>query len=91
MAKDIALETYACGPMDRDFALATNAINPMFSDSILHSMPTIQCLETLITTTTSASDLVDSDSSSRLVLTIQCSETPLRRQVLVVWLQKTPH
>ena len=91
MAKDIALETYACGPMARDFALATNAINPMFSDSILHSMPIIQCLETLITPTTSASDLVDSDSSSRLVLTIQCSETPLRRQVLVVWLQKTPH
>ena len=91
MAEDITLETCACGSMAGDFTSATDAIDPMFGDSIMHSMPAVQCLKTLIALTTSAKDVVDSDSSPRLVPTVQCLETPLQRQVPTVWLQKTPH
>ena len=75
MAGDIALATCAGNLVARDSTLATNVDSPEAGDS---SLPTCD------------GGLVADDSTPQLILTIQCSKTPLYQSVLMVQWQEMP-
>ena len=76
MARDIALATGASNLVARDSTPATNADSPVAGDS---SPPTCD------------GGLMANDSTPQLMLTIQCSKTPLCQSVLMVQWQEMPH